>query len=93
MQADPTRDASQTPTLAALFGSFLRLGSTAFGGPAMIAYIRKMAVTQKQWLDSESFQDGVALCQIIPGATAMQMAAYARLGNDPLQSSIPVRNA
>lgn len=79
MQADPTRDASQTPTLAALFGSFLRLGSTAFGGPAMIAYIRKMAVTQKQWLDSESFQDGVALCQIIPGATAMQMAAYVGL--------------
>jgi len=79
MQADPTRDASQTPTLAALFGSFLRLGSTAFGGPAMIAYIRKMAVTQKQWLDSESFQDGVALCQIIPGATAMQIAAYVGL--------------
>jgi len=45
----------------------------------MIAYIRKMAVEQNQWLDHESFQDGVALCQTIPGATAMQMAAYAGL--------------
>ena len=64
------------PSLSQLFGSFLRIGVTAFGGPAMIAYIRKMAVVQKEWLDQESFQDGVALCQTIPGATVMQMAAY-----------------
>ncbi len=78
-QGDPTRDSSPVPSLAVLFGSFLRLGITAFGGPAMIAYIRKMAVTQKKWLDDATFQDGVALCQVIPGATAMQMAAYVGL--------------
>ncbi len=59
-----------------LFGSFLRLGITAFGGPAMIAYIRRKAVTQNQCIDEASFQDGVALCQVIPGATVMQLAAY-----------------
>ena len=32
------------PSLLQLFMSFLRLGTTAFGGPAMVAYIRKMAV-------------------------------------------------
>jgi chromate transporter len=64
------------PNLSQLFTSFLRMGITAFGGPAMIAYLRKMAVGKKQWLDGESFQDGVALCQTIPGATVMQMAAY-----------------
>ena len=68
--------ANHDPSLRRLFGSFLRMGITAFGGPAMIAYIRKMAVVQKKWLDAESFQDGVALCQTIPGATVMQMAAY-----------------
>jgi chromate transporter len=68
--------ADHDPSLRQLFGSFLRMGITAFGGPAMIAYIRKMAVEQKKWLDGESFQDGVALCQTIPGATVMQMAAY-----------------
>lgn len=71
--------ARRNPALTHLFGSFLRMGITAFGGPAMIAYIRKMAVGQKKWLDGESFQDGVALCQTIPGATAMQMAAYVGL--------------
>jgi len=71
--------ARRNPALTHLFGSFLRMGITAFGGPAMIAYIRKMAVGRKQWLDDESFRDGVALCQTIPGATAMQMAAYVGL--------------
>jgi chromate transporter len=52
------------------------MGVTAFGGPAMIAYIRRRVVGEKKWLDPESFQDGVALCQAIPGATVMQMAAY-----------------
>ena len=64
------------PSLRELFISFLRLGLTAFGGPAMIAYIRKMAVDQHKWLDGETFKDGVVLCQSIPGATAMQAAAY-----------------
>jgi chromate transporter len=69
-------DAHHDPSLSQLFGSFLRMGVTAFGGPAMIAYLRKMTVGQKKWIDGESFQDGVALCQTIPGATVMQMAAY-----------------
>jgi chromate transporter len=64
------------PNLAQLFGSFLRLGITAFGGPAMIHYVRKMAVEKRQWIDGESFQASVALCQTTPGATVMQMAAY-----------------
>ena len=67
------------PSLPRLFASFLRLGTTAFGGPAMVAYIRKMAVEQNHWLDDASFQDGVALCLTIPGATAMQTAAYVGL--------------
>jgi chromate transporter len=62
-----------------LFLAFLRLGLTAFGGPAMVAYIRDLAVRKKHWLSPESFADGVALCQSIPGATAMQTAAYVGL--------------
>ena len=70
---------SQKLSLLSLFASFLRLGVTAFGGPSMVAYIRKMAVEQKHWLDEETFRDGVALCQMIPGATAMQVSAYVGL--------------
>lgn len=59
--------------------SFLRLGLTAFGGPAMIAYIKELSVNRNKWLDEATFKDGVSLCQSIPGATAMQMAAYVGL--------------
>lgn len=71
--------AAASPTLPRLFAAFLRLGTTAFGGPAMIAYIRELAVEREQWLDQESFREGVALSQTIPGATAMQVAAYVGL--------------
>jgi chromate transporter len=67
------------PTLFAIFLAFLRLGMTAFGGPAMVAYIRDVVVRKRGWLTEQSFADGVALCQTLPGATALQAAAYAGL--------------
>ena len=73
-------DASDpSPAVFRIFLSFFRLGLTAFGGPSMIAYIRRMSVEKNHWLDRETFQAGVALCQVIPGATAMQAAAYVGL--------------
>jgi chromate transporter len=79
MVIQPAPSELQQPSLASVFFAFFRLGITAFGGPAMVAYIRKMAVEQKGWFDSAVFDDGVALCQAIPGATAMQVAAYTGL--------------
>jgi chromate transporter len=38
-----------------------------------------MAVEHKQWVEGGDFDEGVALCQMIPGATAMQTAAYVGL--------------
>ncbi len=68
-----------------IFASFLRLGLTAFGGPAMVAYIRELCVKKKAWVSPENFQEGIALVQTVPGATAMQAAAYAglRAGGSP----------
>lgn len=63
----------------ALFLRFLRLGMTAFGGPAMVAYIRQLSVDRMKWLEEDQFRGGVALVQSIPGATAMQMAGYVGL--------------
>jgi chromate transporter len=68
-----------SPSIPKLFFSFLRLGLTAFGGPAMIAFIKELSVKRNKWLDEEHFKDGVVLCQSIPGATAMQMAGYVGL--------------
>lgn len=67
------------PGLGPLALTFLKLGATAFGGPAAADYIRREAVDRRHWLDSREFDEGVALCQMIPGATAMQTAAYTGL--------------
>jgi len=67
------------PSIPYLFYSFLKLGFTAFGGPTMVAYIRELSVNKKKWLDGETFKNGVALCQSIPGATAMQVSGYVGL--------------
>ena len=45
----------------------------------MISFIRKMAVQENHWLDDDTFRGGVALCQTIPGATAMQTTAFVGL--------------
>jgi chromate transporter len=62
-----------------LFLSFLKLGLTAFGGPAMVAHVKELSVKRNQWIDEETFKNGVALCQSIPGATVMQLVAYVGL--------------
>jgi chromate transporter len=67
------------PSLAELFLSFLRLGLTCFGGPAMVAYIKDMVVGRKQWLDEETMNDGIVLSQSLPGVIAMDTAAYVGL--------------
>jgi chromate transporter len=70
---------NKNATAKDLFIAFFRLGLTAFGGPAMVAHIRELSTQRNQWLDGTDFKNGVALCQVIPGATAMQTAAYVGL--------------
>ena len=65
------------PTVFEVFMSFLKLGLTAFGGPAMVTYVKALAVDRKRWLDEETFGQGIALCQTLPGAIAVNVASYA----------------
>ena len=59
-----------------LFVFFARLGATAFGGPAILARMREVTVAPKGWLAPGTFDEGIALSQTVPGATAVQCAAY-----------------
>jgi len=45
----------------------------------MVGHIKELSTRRYQWLDETDFKNGVALCQSIPGATAMQTAAYVGL--------------
>jgi chromate transporter len=69
----------EAPRLRSVFALFFRIGLTAFGGPAMIPVIRAAVVERLRWLRKEDFRLGLSLCQAIPGATVMQLAAYTGL--------------
>ncbi len=45
----------------------------------MIEPIRRRVVEGKSWLSQREFLDGVALCQVVPGATVVQLATYVGL--------------
>jgi len=59
------------PTNSKLFLTFLKLGFTSFGGPAMPIYLRKEIVDRKQRMDSQSFDSGLAVNLVNPEATIM----------------------
>ncbi|MGD9609630.1 MAG: chromate efflux transporter [Desulfovibrionaceae bacterium] len=71
--------AGAPPGVGTIFWVFFRFGLTGFGGPAMIAVIRDLTVRRHAWVTAATFQDGLVLSQSIPGATAMQCAAYVGL--------------
>ncbi|MDF2177076.1 chromate efflux transporter [Aliiglaciecola sp. CAU 1673] len=57
-----------------IFGIFLRLGLTSFGGPvAHIGYFHQALVIERRWLDDQRFAELLALCQFMPGPASSQL--------------------
>jgi chromate transporter len=76
MKQQQRTPASSTPWRRVLevFGAFLKLGVTSFGGPiAHLGYFRSEFVERRRWLDDESYSDLVALCQFLPGPASSQV--------------------
>lgn len=56
---------------------FLRLGATAFGGPAAhIAMMEQEVVRRRGWLSEEEFLDLLGATSVIPGPSSTEMAIY-----------------
>jgi chromate transporter len=56
---------------------FLRLGFTAFGGPAAhIALMEDEVVNRRKWIDRQQFLDLVAAVNFIPGPNSTEMAIH-----------------
>jgi chromate transporter len=63
--------------LSELAGLFLRLGATAFGGPAAhIAMMKAEVVDRRRWLDEERFLDLLGATNLIPGPNSTEMAIH-----------------
>lgn len=67
---------SMSPLLE-VFTSFLKLGFTAFGGPAAhISMFREEFVRRRKWLTDETFLDLLGATNLIPGPNSTEMAIH-----------------
>ena len=64
-------------TLRELGLLFLRLGTTAFGGPAAhIAMMQDEVVRRRSWLTHQDFLDLLGATNLIPGPNSTEMAIH-----------------
>jgi len=68
---------SRKKELVDLFRLFLRLGLTAFGGPAAhIAMMQREVVDKRRWMDHDQFLDLLGATNLIPGPNSTEMAIH-----------------
>ncbi len=68
---------SERVSLWSLFTTFLKIGSTAFGGfMALISVVQNEVVERKRLLRQEDMLDGISLATILPGPVAVNVVAY-----------------
>ncbi|SEJ28028.1 chromate transporter [Propionispira arboris] len=58
-----------------LFWIYLKIGLTGFG-PALAGETKKHLVTRLKWLSEDDFVNGLALAQLLPGATWVSLTVY-----------------
>ncbi len=70
-------DSTPTYTLKDLVFYFLKLGTIGFGGPvALVGYMHRDLVENRQWISEEEYKQGLALAQLAPGPLAAQLGIY-----------------
>jgi chromate transport protein ChrA len=69
--------ATSRTSLRELAAFFLRLGTTAFGGPAAhIAIMEDELVRRRRWLSRETFLDLLGASNLIPGPSSSELAIH-----------------
>ena len=63
-------------SLVQIFRIFFRVGLVAFG-PAMLAEMKRQVTKRYCWLREEELLQGLALAQLLPGATFVSLAVWA----------------
>src|ERR671918_600817 len=55
---------------------FLQVGATAYGGPAIMGVMQAEFQERRQWTSKPHFLEGLALVNVLPGATATQLGIF-----------------
>lgn len=74
---NPESRAAAGNALGELAAVFLKLGATAFGGPAVhIAMLEQEVVHRRKWLSHAEFLDLLGVTNLIPGPNSTEMAIH-----------------
>lgn len=77
MELQETTPKQAAYTLWQIVLYMLRLGSLGFGGPvALVGYMHRDLVEQRQWISEADYKEGLALAQLAPGPLAAQLGIY-----------------
>jgi len=55
---------------------FLKVGATAYGGPAIMGVMQAEFQDRRQWVSRSRFVEGLSLANMLPGATATQLGIF-----------------
>ena len=64
------------PTLSELCKTVLYIGFIGYGGPAILAQMKKTLAHDREWISEKEFMDALSLAQILPGATGVSVLGY-----------------
>jgi len=81
--ATQTIDATRAGEPKEIAATLFQLGATSYGGPAIMGFMQAELQERRKWVSKERFLEGLAVANMVPGATATQLGiflAYARGG-------------
>lgn len=71
-----TSDASTPGRARDVAVTLLQLGATSYGGPAIMGVMQVELQERRKWVSKERFLEGLAVANMLPGATATQLGIF-----------------
>jgi chromate transporter len=67
---------NKTPSLFEMVKTALYIGTIGYGGPAILALMKRVIAHEKKWISEEEFMNALSLVQVLPGPAGATLLGY-----------------